>query len=605
MNDVNKNPELIQLRQDYHNGQNLINFGIKTLSYFSGIVEIIRSGSNPTTTLVSNIIFTAFNTLHSQIFINGYTQNGKISDRNFITSPGNSNQELIDFLSSNAKEMGIKGRVSIATPNSTAITQVQIMASSSFSFCPEISFSCHPALFYSKETLKEAKKLCENPEEIELLETIGSNQEYQEFIGACMLSLIKMDSHLYTQIAKFSATFLFKSLIDAGCKKTNITTTGFSYTIASGIAVSLISNLVETFIQNYFIAKADKHAVEITKNPKAAIACLNIFNKLPSINRLGFLNISFNQRMKLIDSDSPVSLDLKSEEEKPPLNDLVKQEIVEQKIKLYQSLFPVKLIREIKGSSLKAANLALLLGRGLFSAWIFRKVDSKYTLPFLIATQIIFPSHIEELNSQFWNQSKQNLIAQQRISILAKEMGIEKPIIARSAKNGIDSDYRAIGTAYGPGNAIVYVPSESESNEFALRHELAHVVNNDSLTINTISILTAFTIKSFMNDQGSYLLQGIFIKTCQYAVNLGVSRLIEARADKKAIEGASDKKLIANLGIEFFKSHLEDNISLRNDPNQPILERLMRKIFINAEGEVRISDHPSSQSRIKALEEVN
>ncbi len=610
MNITNVSTNLSSVKRDYYKGLNLIKFGHNLAFWGLKLVDVIKSGGNPVTNLISDIYVFSVQALCSQLVTSGYVQHGKISGTTFRTGSEGSNQKLISSLTSNAKKLGISGRVSIRCA-SMMIGHPNLMESNAISLFQEISITCHPALFYSQEVKQIAIELTDEPVDKQLCSTLVSHPEYEEFIGASMLSLIQMNAPVYTKISKFVVSFFSKSIIDHVCKNRNMNTAAFGYQIAAGITVSLISYTAERLISRYFTAKADKRAVELTQDPKAAIACLQFIKELSPNENSRFLEPSYDQRIAWIDPDQQFSSEIAQASH--PFEEPISDELLTRKIEFYEETQPVKIIRGSKNISVMVSNnlplakdMIFSLGWELGLAWLYgHSPTNGLFFSFLSLLPIhLFPNQLEEVKSQYWSRSSENSRAQTKLSYLAKEMGITKPIIARSDAS-YETNCRAQGTAYGPGNAIVYVSkNESEDNEFVLRHELSHIAKGDTLTISAVSIITIFAAKTLLASKEPSLLKGILIKVCEYGVRFFVTRWIEARADRNALESSKDKQAVASAGIQFFKSTQEKNIALRNDESQPLLETMKRKFFITKLGEIRFDEHPSLQSRIAELEKL-
>ena len=255
------------------------------------------------------------------------------------------------------------------------------------------------------------------------------------------------------------------------------------------------------------------------------------------------------------------------------------------------------------GTYTNGARLALESGITLFPD-VLMKIDDHLKLDKLFNISVTRPGGEEELSKL--------------VHKIAQEMGISKPINIILYDNP-SCPFACLGSAVGSGSPIVYIDKSSQEitleHEFALRHEMAHIHNNDTLFLNLIYVGTLI-IMGLVFEQivgapetaAGQLFKGAICDIFATFLFLLCSRFAEMRADVTAVAMSANKE-IAKGGISFFEKvinhHLDIIDKAKNHENHGIRwlnEQTIEKCGITPDGNIADLSHPPLKVRKAALQ---
>lgn len=228
--------------------------------------------------------------------------------------------------------------------------------------------------------------------------------------------------------------------------------------------------------------------------------------------------------------------------------------------------------------------------------------NTQYEFPVIKRTWGIFPERIPKGTLEY-NDALSNLPGRQikrNFELFLKEKEIRDDLIISERNNlGICG---ATGTNYfRKGDAAIFVSPGFENEDrgachFLVKHEVAHIYNNDLFTIPLVHSICATAAAIFVTCYGLPLITSILITI---AVGLVAHSLFsiyrEGKADDFAIENSSNEELLGGrrLLLAVKEIFIQRRISC------------LMKLLISAEGENRADIlHPSLSRRIKKIENV-
>jgi Zn-dependent protease with chaperone function len=221
-----------------------------------------------------------------------------------------------------------------------------------------------------------------------------------------------------------------------------------------------------------------------------------------------------------------------------------------------------------------------------------------FQFPLLRAGSII------QRNEPEYEQACEQLLGnriKQDMAQFLRDRGIRKDVVFSEQDNiGICA---ALGTnklKSSQGVVLIapgFFDADKEACKFVVKHEIAHLKNNDCLHINVIK--TIISIASAILGVVCFkpLKSLLFVDLTSIAVDSILWQWRERKADEFAIKYGSNEELLG--GLRFFKTLQKVNCQLREEKG------VLHKILISNKGEVRLDlRHPSLESRCKKIEKA-
>ncbi len=563
-----------------------------------------------------------------QILPSGHTEFGfRKGNTLMVGNGGIFNSALFHEIEKQKKEIGLSARNDIEYLFVRAPwDSPSMITSSSTTFDDTKYISCHPILFYNDKYIDGYLEM-NSTQAIPEIKELRAGKVYREFLRTHALlsisenhALRRGSAGLLTQMALVMLLHYFK-------RKGS-----WAYVLIAGLSCKFLADMTKALYNRSQIYQSDKKAVEVTKDPGSAAACLKLLEKIAVAQKSSFsdrllwplmvlftdsgkeefFEPSFEKRIQNLGSPTPVSEPFS---QKPP-----QPTDLEEQVRAYKELPEVKLFLAAQ-KSLHAVQDGILLAKNIASHW---KLAPKKLLSWLVLSKIldarvaslvslfnlyyIFYPHHFNFAATMRGQNSVTLASdelQEKVKRVAHEMSIKKPILVwHHADASVPFHCKGIG--HGPGAAeIMTVPTPDKSIEaFVLRHELAHLLHGDLLKVPAAyygaSMLASACLKMTIGSPKTLLgslAQGAIIDGIASAIFYAYSQYIEQQADLTAIDDPLNKDELIRGGIQFFEKGQQANIKAKD-------ENVLNRLMISASGENRLDfAHPSFASRIQTLQQ--
>ncbi len=259
----------------------------------------------------------------------------------------------------------------------------------------------------------------------------------------------------------------------------------------------------------------------------------------------------------------------------------------------------------VSGTYTNGARLSIESGITLFPD-VLMKIDEHLKLDKLFKIKVTRPGGDEEISKL--------------VHKIAQEMGISKPINILVYDNP-SCPFACLGSALGSGSPIVYIGQSSQEitheHEFALRHEMAHIHNNDTLFLNLIYVGTLIVmglvfeqIVGAPETAAGQLFKGAICDIFATFLFLLCSRFAEMRADVTAVAMSTNKET-AKGGISFFEKVIKHHLGIlekaTNDENHGMRwlnQKTIEKCGITQDGNISDLSHPPLTVRKAVLQQL-
>ncbi len=562
--------------------------------------------------------------------------NSSFGEMRSITTAGPAvNEEAIEEFSSAGRALQLPKAVGI-NPSSNA----QIATYEGISFLPEQSVECSPLIFHPKELVKKSTQFMVDPRERRATHALVSKRSYLRFIATQTVATIKGNTYLIMRVAQLGTLYISKTLVDSMAKNQGMDPASWSYAIVTGLGAKVASDTVCALAHRYLTFRADRRAVEVTKDLESAVECMKVLDAFPQEkgslekivfplsllcneeDKIHFAMPSYKSRTEALDPRREFSAwELPALETfEPALSEEDEIARLEVTRAFFRRDLQFALDLRANGKFLvnisphMARHLAKMLGAAYLGRYV--GVNAAAGASLLVILLKFYP----DLFSQLGRPAPFG-VQQMQVTRIAKRMGIKKPVHVHTPPRGslqvCAAPYVTYGVGSGPGRAIITAPSHEafkEVEEFIFSHEVAHLKKNDNFTDAFVSIGALVGCNLLLDSLGfnpathlETLVQGVLVSSTARGVKSAVSRRFEARADMLAISSApaEERALLIKQGIDWLKDMRLKHIALRSQTNIPKLLQLFNKITISPEGDYRLDrDHPSFSARIHALEEL-
>lgn len=547
---------------------------------------------------------------------------------------GEVNEEAVEEFCAAARAMQLPS-IGIAPASASS----PLAAYEGISCLPEQSVQCNPLIFYPKKVLKKSTQFMVDPRERHATHALVSNRSYLRFIAMQTAASIKGNTFLIMRVAQLGTFYISKVCVDSFAQAQEIDPASWSYAILTGLCAKVAGDTVGALVHRYFTRRADRHAVESTRDLKSAVECLKVLDAFPQEqnclekavfplsllcneqDKLLFAMPSYKSRIKELDPRGEFSA------WEPPALETFEPKMSEEaeiarlqetRLVLRRDLQFAMGVKE-NGNLLitLSPHLAFSLTKKLGLAYFRRSLGWKA----LAAVSLcgIFVEFYPGLNPKLGQPSPHSM-SQTQVTAIAQRMGIKKPVYVymhpRDSLQACATPYVAHGVGSGPGHAVINVPPHKEFAKFEgfiFSHEVAHLKHGDGFTNRFVQIGALLgcnlLLDNFFNPTTHLetLVQGVIVSSTAKRVKSAVIRRCEARADMTAISSApmEERGALIQQGVDFLNDLRSKELVFRSQTNVPKLLQLYRKIIISPEGDNRLdTDHPPHTARIHALEEL-
>lgn len=632
---------LAQTRQTYQRFRAYINEA--SPSALSTFEAIILGATNPINALIYRVCMTVsalcFRGVYSPpMIISLGAERTRIgtTEREIVTPQSiKANYPLIRSLQDNAEKMGLhtlgRGVLGISLDHTEVRTE-------SASFQQDKAIICPSIFFYQPEMICTHFRHTEDPKKAELLQLV-QNPAYPVFLGTQVLAHMQMNTKLLLNAIEIVLMFSVMCIFHGLASTFNIQPGNAAFIMIKGLVSLWIANLIGVFCHRFLTYKADRRAVEVTEDRASAVATLRQLQKVEERPSLGILILNFltfsktakrllstpslDSRIQALDPQgkytSSTGLEIPAEQAVEPSEEQkLKYQIEQHKITLkipliIKELFTKRNLGILKDKLLSLiypAYLQLMTGFSMRNEfWIL--ICSTLFL-FALITHL-FPYSIERAKSLLPSNYKSSLSSTQinHVRAIGREMGVTKNIEV------LEGEFEAKGVAFGPGSALIFIPKNldiaNEEHTACLRHEIAHILSNDSLTGALLYPLMMSTLNRAL-DQAGYpcstliqkFIQGNLINLATFIAVNSFKRYRESMADAHSVDFApvnqqeSQRKALAKHFRNRARNHLR---FLEESKTEPVAARLLHHIALTSEGNYRFDlDHPTLTDRAEALE---
>lgn len=508
--------------------------------------------------------------------------------------------EFKNYLRDGAQKLGIQGPVNIE----------EIRDPDVFASVDSHRYSFNHFININRGLLQDARDCFPcgpDGEGKKVAEYITRSDACAKFFGIQALQHIALNTVLYKEAAHVFSLILGATLLNS---MGVFTEPGMVNVLLQGLTIKLFQYISEGLVEKYQTFRSDAATVSYTQDRKGAVEALLLLKKIRDSFNLGSLPqgfISIEERIEALDPNHEISLpDFSSDES--PSRDLSNRTICKDPEQRELESFK-DYINDLKACMRLAKARAPFVRFKLLEYGVKLVVSGSSLWPILPArdfAQALFPTYLPSfINPLNGLEKAKDEKVKEKAGAILQEMGSTIP----APEVFVGSGPAAIG------NSVLLVPNgfegETPEEDFILRHEMAHVKNNDGLTKVITSLFAMIFVHSvysvFTGDQTSYndiFVKGILVLAVQFVVGTFVSQKLEARADETAVNTAPNREKVAQSGAQVFRNMRDKNQRMvREAEKAPRETELEVKMQITSEGDLRTDfEHPTLGSRISTLE---
>ncbi|MCB1110087.1 MAG: M48 family metalloprotease [Chlamydiia bacterium] len=426
------------------------------------------------------------------------------------------------------------------------------------------------------------------------------------FFGIQALAHISLNTVLFKEAAHIATLIIGVFLMDSlGL----FAEPGMVNTLLQGLTVRLCQYITEGLVDRYQTLQADQKTVSYTKDRKAAVEALYCLKQLRKDMNLGSMPqgfLSIEERIEALDPNHEIdppdfsSYEHPSKGKVPTEEQMLKDPEIQE---LHEVIAHSEIARDLAPAFLKTVSRVLISGSPLWMT------------PLMInAAQSLYPTSLPRFLNPYSDltPAATSEIQERAISI-SREMGSSAP----PPEVLVGGSPATLGAPLLTGKSVLVVPEgftgESPQEDFTLRHEMAHLKNQDSLTKLFTACVGAILVHAFypsvVEDEGGFsdiILKGLLVVTLQFGLLLITSRFLESRADRVAVQTSPSPQKTAQGGIAYFQGLKGQQQEVRKQSEKGSrATQIKGQLLISPTGENRLDwEHPPLQSRIEELKKL-